>query len=86
MKRTHNKSALVKEHLIQHGNITSWEAIQEYGATRLSSIIFNLRKAGYDIITQDIITQDIAFTDRFGNSGTYAKYVLIGGLNASTGD
>ena len=81
MRRTHNKSALVKGHLIQKGSITSWEAIQEYGATRLSSIIFNLRKAGYNIITQDI-----AFTDRFGNSGTYAKYVLIGGLNASTGN
>lgn len=80
--RTHNKSQLVRDHLLSKGSITSWDAIQQYGATRLSSIIFNLRKAGYNIITQDI-----AFTDRFGNDGQYANYVLVRGeADASTGD
>ena len=74
MARNTNKTKLVKEHLLTHGSITSWEAIQDYGATRLSSIIFNLRKS------YDIITQDIAFTDRFGNTGSYARYVLKGEL------
>ena len=74
MARATNKSKLVKEPLLNHGSITSWEAIQTYGATRLSSIIFNLRKFGYNIITQDV-----TFTDRFGNKSNYAKYVLIGG-------
>ena len=84
MRQT-NKSKLVKEHLLNQGSITSWDAIKLYGATRLSSIIYNLRKAGYDILTQDI-----TYIDRFGNSGTYAKYilkgthVLLGGQNAST--
>lgn len=43
------KSRQVKNHLIINGSITSWEAIKLYGATRLSSIIFNLREKGYNI-------------------------------------
>ena len=39
-----NKTALVLNHLLKYGTITSWEAIQKYRATRLSSIIYNLRK------------------------------------------
>ena len=79
MKKTTNKSQLVKEHLLTKGKITSWEAIQEYGATRLSDIIFRLRKSGYNILTNNI-----AFTDRYGNTGQYAEYVYIGGQNADT--
>lgn len=68
-----NKHQLVKDHLLEHGNITSWEAIQKYGATRLSAIIFNLRKKGYDIRT--IMREE---TDRYGNTCQYANYVLKG--------
>ena len=32
--------AEVKRFLEENGTITSWEAIQEFGATRLSDIIF----------------------------------------------
>lgn len=38
-----NKTQLVLNHLKANKTITSWEAIQKYRATRLSSIIFNLR-------------------------------------------
>lgn len=69
--RVTNKHQQVLEHLQTNGNITSWEAIQQYGATRLSSIIFNLRKRGYDIDTETI-----RFKDRNGNEGQYAKYIL----------
>ena len=34
----------IKWHLKNYGHITSLEAIREYGATRLASIIFNLKK------------------------------------------
>lgn len=44
-----NKTELVLEHLQSKGSITSWEAIQEYKATRLSAIIFNLKKSGFVI-------------------------------------
>ena len=72
MSRT-NKHELVRQHLKRYGSITSWEAIDKYGATRLASIICNLRKKGYEIETRDIV-----FQDRYGSTSTYAKYILIG--------
>ena len=66
-----NKTQLVLKHLKEKGNITSWEAIQKYGATRLSAIIFNLKDKGYEINTLMIDGKD-----RFGNESRYAKYVL----------
>lgn len=69
--RATNKHTQVLEYLQENGTITSWEAIQQFGATRLSSIIFNLRKRGYDIETRRCI-----FIDRNGNEGHFAEYVL----------
>ena len=43
------KFSQVKNHLIEKGQIDSWTAINLYGATRLSAIIFDLKKAGYNI-------------------------------------
>lgn len=74
MGRT-NKTNEVLKHLKQNGSITSWEAIQLYGATRLSAIIFNLRKK-YNINT--FMIDDI---DRYGNESRYAKYVLKEDIN-----
>jgi len=48
-EKTNTKFANVKKHLIEKGTIDSWTAINLYGATRLSDIIFRLRKRGYDI-------------------------------------
>jgi hypothetical protein len=50
--RLNTKHQLVKKHLLKEGTIDSWTAIELYGATRLSAIIFNLRKEGYTIISQ----------------------------------
>jgi hypothetical protein len=47
-----NKTNSVLNHLIQHGSITSWEAIEKYRATRLSAIIFILKDRGWDIVTE----------------------------------
>lgn len=66
-----NKTEKVKTHLIEKGNITSWEAIQLYGATRLSAIIYNLRyRKG-----MNIRTEKVEFTDRFGDKSSYGKYI-----------
>lgn len=43
-QRMTNKTALVLNHLQKKKTITSWEAIELFGATRLSAIIYNLRK------------------------------------------
>jgi hypothetical protein len=46
-----NKTDQVLKHLKEKGSIDSWSAIQLYGATRLSAIVFNLRKKGYEIVS-----------------------------------
>ena len=45
-KEVKSQSDAVLWHLKTYGSITSYEAIKEYGATRLSAIIFNHRKEG----------------------------------------
>jgi hypothetical protein len=50
---------------------TSMEAIQNLGATRLSAIIFSLRKKGYNIETVMVDGRD-----RFGNPTRFARYYL----------
>ena len=70
-KMTKTKAVLL--HLEQYGSITSWEAIKEYGATRLSAIIYNLRyKYGLNIETENV-----EFIDRYGTHSDYAKYILV---------
>ena len=66
-----NKTQAVLGHMKRNGSITSMEAIELFGATRLSAIIFNLRKRGHDIET---VTKGM--TDRYGHAANYAKYVL----------
>ena len=68
-KTTQEKEVL--DYLRKIGSITSWEAIVEFGATRLSAIIYNLRKKGYNIETTDVIVKN-----RYGNATVIAKYVL----------
>jgi len=68
--RSMNKTEKVLEHLQKFGSITSLEAIDLYGATRLSAIIYNLRKQF------NINGEDMVCTDRYGNEARYTKYVL----------
>lgn len=70
------KIAKVLTHLKEHKTITSWEAIQLYGATRLSAIIYNLRHKGYQI--ENIWQQG---EDRCGNTCRYVMYELRGEKN-----
>lgn len=67
-----NKTKAIMLHLLEFKTITSWEAIKEYGATRLSAIIFVLRHK----YNMNIVTEMVEFTDRFGNKSNFAKYVL----------
>lgn len=59
-------------HLTTHGHITSWEAIKEYGCTRLASIIFNLKDEGHTIITH--LDKKV---NRFGRGVSIARYELL---------
>jgi vancomycin resistance protein YoaR len=62
------KTKMVSNHLVSVGSITSWEAIQKFRATRLSSIIFNLKKAGFIITT----------TNEVNGKSTFARYHFKG--------
>ena len=43
MEKLEQKIDAILKHLQEYGNITSWEAIKEYGCTRLSAVIWTLR-------------------------------------------
>ena len=67
-----SQSDAILWHLKTYGSITSYEAIKEYGATRLSAIIFNHRKDGYDIDSMPLTKKT-----RFGRTTTIAKYTYV---------
>ena len=58
--------------LKEFGNITSLGAIKDLGNTRLSATIYELRKDGYNIISEDLIVKN-----RWGNNTIIALYKLI---------
>jgi len=58
-------------HLKEHGDITSKEAFNLYGCTRLAARIYDLRSMGYIISTTDEVCKT-----RYGTSCRYARYVL----------
>lgn len=62
----------VLQYLKENNSITSLEAIEEFGATRLSAIIYNLRKE------HKITTQYETSKNRYGDSVSYARYILEG--------
>ena len=70
MKQTQYNTVL--KHLTYYGKITSWEAFTDYGITRLSAIIFNLRENGYNICSEKRTA-----TNRFGNKTSFSEYKLI---------
>jgi|TARA_R100000353_G_scaffold38827_2_gene30810 hypothetical protein len=55
-----SKTLNILNHLKKHGTITSWEAITLYRATRLSGIIWQLKKQGYVIVTYTKSGRDYA--------------------------
>lgn len=66
------KTEAILRHLQEKKTINTWEAIQEYGATRLSAIIYNLRHK-YEL---NITNENVLFTDRYGNKAHYVNYRL----------
>ena len=58
-------------HLKSGKTITSKEAFEQYGITRLSAIIHDLKNMGYSIHTIMVDGKT-----RFGDSTKYAKYIL----------
>ena len=58
--------------ILQAGKvITSWDAFQLFGCTRLAAVICRLRQEGHDIVT--VMCYD---RDRHGEPCRFAKYML----------
>lgn len=66
-----NQQERVLQHLKDYGCITSWQAIMEYGVTRISAKIFELRKQGYKIKTEKRKSKN-----RYGDKVCYGVYIL----------
>lgn len=61
----------VKERLVHYGFLTSLEAFELFGITRLSGIIFKLRREGLNVRSHTKQTKN-----RYGNNVNYAVYWL----------
>jgi len=62
----------VLEYLKTHPGITSLDAFREFGITRLSARIWNLRREGHEIVTQRVTVRN-----RYGEKITTALYILV---------
>ena len=69
MKTTQNERVL--RHLKDYGTITTWEAIEEYGITRLSARIKDLKDTGNKIDSEWLSSEN-----GYGEKVSYKKYIL----------
>lgn len=68
-----NKQEKVLEYLKSHKKgLSQRDAIEKFQAYRLSSIIFRLKKRGYNIITQMEVSKN-----EDGSHSNYARYIPI---------
>ena len=69
-KKTQND--LVLEYLQKFGSITSLQAFEDLGITRISARIFDLREAGHHIMSENV-----KVPRRNGETTTVSKYRLV---------
>ena len=60
---------LIADHLVKYGSISSIEAIELFGCTRLSARIKDLRNAGWPITTDTASGKN-----RYGHNTNFAVY------------
>lgn len=69
LSKFESKELKVKNYLLANNSITSWEAITKFKATRLSAIIYNLKKAGLNIKSERMTDSKTKIN--------YAKYSIV---------
>jgi len=74
-RKNMNKTKLVKKWLLKKKSITTFQAFELFGATRLSAIIYSLRKSG-----MPIKAESVKIKDRYGHTCIIAKYKLSKGV------
>ena len=67
------KQSKIKAHLLKKKSLTSNEAWELFGETRLSARIFDFKKK----LNWEFKNTDITKNDRYGNKTTFRKYTLI---------
>lgn len=67
MRKTHCDRVL--DYLNEFGSITSLDAFRDLGVTRLSAVVFDLKKKGIPIETQFESSKN-----RWGDTTNYARY------------
>lgn len=67
-----NQMTAIKNHLTRRKTITSMQAIELYGCTRLSAKIYKLRNAGWVIDSIPMVGNT-----RYGDTCQYVKYRLV---------
>ena len=63
----------IMKHLKKYGSITSMEAYDMYGATRLAAIIFVLRRK----LNWSIENKEHTIHNRYGETCNFVEYVLV---------
>ena len=59
----------VLRHLKDYGSITQWEAIRDYGITRLGARIWDLKRDGHNIVAERETS-----VNRYGDKTAYTRY------------
>ena len=65
------QQAAVLAYIIQHDSITSMEAFEHLGVTRLSAVVYNLKRKGYNIKSEPEQVKT-----RYGATATISRYSL----------
>jgi len=68
-----NQKVIIEKWLHDYGSITHKQADRECGVSRLSAVIFELRKRGLDIETIPLVVKN-----RYGGKSRVAQYQLKG--------
>ena len=72
MTQKMTQTQAVLDRLSSGRGITSMEAFNELGVTRLSAIIFSLRKKGYRIESETVES-----TNRYGEVVRFSRYSMV---------
>ncbi len=67
-----DRKTIILRHFTRYKFISSMQAFELYGITRLSAVIYNLRKKGYKIETVWRTT-----VNRYGKEVHYKDYFLV---------
>lgn len=61
----------VLDYIEQFGSITSLDAFKDLGITRLSAVIFDLRKQGYNVCSNTEVQ-----LNRYGEKAHFSRYYI----------